>query len=287
MSISLALLVLFAALLHAGWNSVIKSGHHAGLSMGFIVLSSAFWASPFLIFLPTPVPESWPHLAASVLVHGLYMMWLWLGYRAGALNLVYPLARGVSPLIISLFSGYVLGEVMSFQAMLGIGFICFAIFAIGFTAIREASGRDELRAVLFALLTGSMIATYSTIDAMGVRLNPNPWSYALWLPFLCQVPFGWLMIYHYRKEFRDYWHAQGRRNFWAGAMATLNYSIILYCMTKAPAASVSALRETSVIFAALIGSFLLREPFGRTRFLAASVMAGGIAVLLLANGHTQ
>ncbi len=280
MDISIAFVVLLAAAMHASWNAIVQGSHNRALSMATLNLTSALVALPFLPFIDLPVVESWPHLGLSVAAHGIYITLLMYAYRYGSLNLAYPIARGISPVLLTLFSLLWLHDYLPPVAIVGIAFISFAIFSLISTA-RRREDRSENKAVLFAVLTGCMIATYSAIDAIGARMNANTLSYSLWLMFLCQFPFSWIIYYRYRSRLgaflkNGFWHSAA-----AGALATVNYAMILWCMTKAPAASVSALRESSVIFASLIGAVVLHEPFGRVRILAACLLVGGLILLIL------
>ncbi len=283
MHFSIAFVVLLAALMHASWNAIVQGSHHRALSMATLNFVSALVCVPFLPFVDFPVPESWPYLAFSVVTHGLYITLLMFAYKYGPLNLSYPIARGLSPILLTLISLVILDDHLSATTIVGIAAISFAIFSLVFTARKTTPMNGEhveTKAVVFALMTGCMIASYSTADAIGARMNANTLSYSLWLMFLCQFPFSWYVFYRYRNHIHLFFKVGIAKSAFAGALATINYALILWCMTQAPAASVSSLRESSVIFASLIGAVILKEPFGRARIMAACLLVGGVVLLI-------
>lgn len=276
-SLPVFLLVLFAALLHASWNAIIKSSPDTLLDSICLTIAAALLAGCVLPFLPLPAPASWPWLGASVALHVCYFLLLGAVYRHGDLSHVYPLMRGVAPLLVALTGWAWLGETLGGAMWSGIALICAGILLPALRHPRALAGRATLLALVSALLT----AAYTLVDGNGTRLSGHSLSYCLWM-FLLEAPplalAAWLAQ-------RDALRAHARRRWRhaaAGAVCVLgSYSIALWAMVSAPIAAVAALRETSVLFAAIIGCTLLGEKLGAWRIGGAAVIACGMATLRL------
>jgi drug/metabolite transporter (DMT)-like permease len=277
MSLFVTLLVLAAAVMHASWNALIKAGNDKVVMQCLLMFFGGLPALPFLLFLPLPAAAAWPFLVLSLAVHVVYYVTLINAYRYGALSQVYPIARGAAPLMIALGAWAFAGEAMGIVEWLGV-----IVASVGIMSLAAPGGlpRDEeLKAIGFALATAITIALYSLADGIGVRRSGNALSYIAWLLALDAFPVlfaaMWLRRGSIVASFRSHlkWAAVG------GLLAALGYGIVIWAMGRAPLAHVSALRETSVILAAIIGSTLLGEPFGRRRILAAALVAGGNALL--------
>jgi drug/metabolite transporter (DMT)-like permease len=270
------IMVLIAAVLHAGWNALVKSGGSPWFRMGLVMGSGSIFTAPFLPLLPLPSAEIWPLLLLSTGVHQIYFCGVCLGYRVGDLSHVYPVQRGIAPVLVAIGAYVFVGEKLNIQGMAGVGLICLAILSLAIhTGKRAANGR----ALWFALMTGTCIATYSVIDGMAVHGNPNVYSYILWLIFLGGLPFGTLaIVLAWKKDWVEIRKHLAKGTL-GGVFTSVAYGLVIWAMSLAPITYVSALRETSVIVAAWIGSRLLGEPFGGRRILAASMVAGGVIVL--------
>lgn len=279
MTLGVAALVLAAAVMHASWNALVKSGADKIAMLALVIFFSGLPALLALPFLPLPAPASWPFLALSTLVHGAYYVTLIRAYRDGDLSQVYPIARGAAPLIIALIAWAAAGEALSPIEWLGILVLSAGIMSL---ALPNGGRRDgELRAVGYALATSITIGLYSVADGLGVRRAGEPLSYIAWLlaieaPLLLAVGL-WMRRGRIAAAFRP----NLGRGVLGGLVAGLGYGIVIWAMGVAPMAHVSALRETSVVLAALIGTVLLGEPFGRRRVLAAALVALGGALLHL------
>jgi drug/metabolite transporter (DMT)-like permease len=207
---------------------------------------------PFLLFVPLPAPASWPFLALSLAVHGVYYVTLINAYRFGALSQVYPIARGAAPLMIALGAWAFAGEAMS--ALEWAGVIVASAGIMSLAAPGKLPREEELKAIGFALATSITIALYSLADGMGVRRAGESMSYILWLLAIDAFPVMivglWLRRGRVVETFRPHlkWAIVG------GLLSALGYGIVIWAMGKAPLAHVSALRETSVILAAVIGT---------------------------------
>ncbi len=277
LSFGVTLAVLGAALLHAAWNAMVKSSSDKLLDTAMVVAGGTAVALPFLPFVPIPAPASWPYLAASVVIHIGYYFALVGTYRAGDLSHGYPLMRGVAPLLVAGFGAVVLGELPDAWMWAGIVLISAGVSGISFVSGR--SWRHNGRATAWALANAAIIATYTLVDGAGVRLAGGAGGYALWMFFLDGFPFCLYVACTRRAEFARYARRFWGRGLVAGAFSIGAYGIALWAMTRAPIAAVASLRETSVIFAALLGTWLLREPFGARRLAGALAVAAGVIAL--------
>lgn len=279
LSLGVTLAVLGAGLLHAGWNALVKSatGGDPLLDTATIVAGSTVCSAAILPFVPIPLAEAWPMAAASAAIHIAYYITLAHAYRTGDLSFAYPLMRGTAPLLVTLLGIVILRELPSPQVAAGIFLICGGIFAIAF-AQRH---RHPRAAVYWALANAAIIAVYTLIDGSGARASGNALSYVAWLTFMESIVFlSW--IYARRgKPAVNYIARQWRRGLLGGCCSVAAYGIVLWAMTRAPIAAVSALRETSVLFAAVIGAFLLKEGFGIARLAGAASVVLGVAALKL------
>ncbi len=277
MTPSIAMLVLLAALLHASWNAMAKSGGTPAFSIASYRLFSAVCCLPLLWLLPLPLAASWPMLIASMLIHTAYYGTLSRSYRSGDLSQVYPLFRGLAPVLVALGAGVLAGEYLGGGAMLGIGLVSAGLISIAFTG--GALGRISKPALGWGLATSVLIAAYTVADGMGVRVAGNPFAYIAWLFVLEPVPIcSWLLL-RQRAGWFGYMRAKPGKICAGSFAAAAAYGMVIFAMSVAPMGLVSSLRETSVIFAALIGTLLFREPFGRQRIVAAVLVCCGVALI--------
>jgi drug/metabolite transporter (DMT)-like permease len=276
MSLAVSLAVLLAALLHASWNAMIKGGGDVLHDTAGIVVGAMLIGLPFLFVVPVPPAAAWPFIFASVAVHLAYYWLMVSAYRAGELSLVYPLMRGVAPLITALAGAAVLGELPPPVAWLGMLLISGGVFLLGYRALGHAPSRA---AVAFALANAAVIALYTLIDGYGARVSGNAWSYIVWLFVLDGIPFSWWMLARRRASFIAHLRSRSRRALAGGGLSAAAYAISVWAMTKAPVALVASLRETSVLFATLIGARLLHERLSARRW--SGVLAVVLGVLAL------
>lgn len=270
-------LVLGAALLHASWNAIIKSSRDVMLDTALIAAGAAVLSLPLTAFLPLPASASWPYLGASVAIHIGYFTTLVGAYRIGDLGHAYPLMRGTAPLLVALFGMLLLDEHPGATIWLGIVLISAGILSIGLLQ----QGRAHRDATLWALANAAIIASYTLVDGAGARLSGTPAGYGAWMFWLQGLPFVAMVIALRQRAALDYARRNWRRGLAGGLCVISAYGIVLWAMTQAPVAAVAALRETSVIFAALLGSIFLREPFGRRRVIGACAVALGVMALRL------
>jgi drug/metabolite transporter (DMT)-like permease len=274
-------LVLFAALLHASWNAIVKSDRDRLMSFGLVMMAGCLIAVPFLPFVAFPSAAAWPYLIASVIVHNFYYFFLLRAYAHGDLSHVYPIARGLGPLLVAIFSGRLAGEYLSLAESAGVTLLSFGIASLAFGHGLPRSSA-EWKPVLYALATGVSIAGYTLVDGLGVRASADALSYIVWLnllegPWVLLVAFWWRGAERVIPYMRAYWW----RGTAGGIIATAGYGIAIWAMSVGALAHVAALRETSVLFAAVMGTMLLHEGFGPRRIAASALVVAGLLLMNL------
>ena len=280
MTFEITLAVLLAALLHASWNAMIKGGSDVLLDTASIVAGAGLLALPFLLIVPVPNAASWPYIFASITTHLAYYFLMVNAYRTGELSLVYPLMRGVAPLITAVLGILWLRELPALISWLGmlmisIGVIALALRPVGTAPLLLGHGR----AVGFALGNAAVIAVYTIIDGTGARLAGNPWSYNAWLCALDAIPFSIYMLATRRRMFFTALAQRRWHGLIGGGLSATAYAISVWAMTKAPVALVASLRETSVLFATLIGARLLKERLTPRRWAGVGAVVIGVVAL--------
>jgi drug/metabolite transporter (DMT)-like permease len=274
LSVEVTAAVLGAALLHASWNALVKSSPDKQLDSIAVATTSGLIALITAPWLDAPAPESWPWLAGSALVHILYFVCIAGAYRWGELSYAYPIMRGGGPLIVALVAVFALGEALPSSQWIG-------VVLISSGSLGLAAGAHDRRATLFAVANAVVIAAYTLIDAQGARLSGAPVSYTLWF-FAANgfVIFALAALWRGRAVplyLARHWARTGL----GGLLAVGAYGVALWAMTRAPVALVAALRETSVIFAALIGALFLGEKMTRRRLAATGAVLTGLIFLKL------
>ncbi len=276
MTFAVSAAVLLAALLHASWNAMIKGGGDVLHDTAGIVFGAMLIGLPLVLVVPLPPPQAWPFIAASVAVHLAYYWLMISAYRVGDLSLVYPLMRGVAPLITAVAGIVVLGELPPGIAWFGMVLISGGVFALSFRALGHAPSRT---AIAFALANAAVIALYTLIDGKGARVSGNAWSYIVWLFVLDGIPFTWWMLATRRASFIAHLRQRSRRALLGGGLSAAAYAISVWAMTKAPVALVASLRETSVLFATLIGARMLKERLSPRRWGGVIAVVFGVLAL--------
>lgn len=272
--------VLFAAACHAGWNALIKVGLDPLSTTTLIAIGAAAVSFVCLPLVGMPASQAWPWLAASAIIHLLYFAALIESYRTGDLGQVYPIARGSAPLMTAIVSAALVGEHLNLLGWIGI-----VTLAAGVLLLSARGGRDimqlDRRAVGYALLTAFTICAYSVTDGIGVRLSRNPLGYVQWLfvaNAIVLVPYAlWRDRRSVTVAMRRFW----LRGLAGGALQALSYGIVLWAMTLAPIAIVASLRETSVLFGAIIAVIVLKEPLRTARAAAAVLIVCGLVLIRL------
>jgi drug/metabolite transporter (DMT)-like permease len=268
--------VLAAAMAHATWNAMIKSSGDVLLDMTLVVFVAGLVTAPFMLVVDVPALSVWPYIIASMMLHIAYYVALVGAYRAGDLSHGYPIMRGIAPLIVSLSALAWLGEAPRPMVWLGVFLICGGVLSLGFIGFRWRESRVSLG---WALANAVIIASYTLVDAAGVRTAGKPATYVVWLFTLDAFPFTLLVLLLKKGELLSYGRRFWLRGLVGGGLSALAYGIVLWAMTRAPVAAVAALRETSVIFAALIGAWLLKEGHLARRVVGAATVAAGVVAL--------
>ena len=277
MNTTTLLLVLLAALLHASWNALIKVGGDGLVRLGIINMTASLCCVPVLFWVDVPAPASWPYLAASVLIHQAYYAFLVQGYHFGDLSLVYPIARGIAPILVALGGYFLVGETLNLTGIGAVILICSAILSLAF----EPGHATSIKAVFFALCTGCTIAAYTVCDGIGGRLAGDVFGYIAWLFFLEGPPIFLVALWLRRAVLIQTLATNGLVGVAGGIFAITAYGLVIWAMSSTPMTYVSAVRETSVLVAALIGTRLLRERAAKRRTVAALVVIAGVMLLQL------
>ena len=279
--------VLVGALLHAGWNAQVKSSGDKALDTALVIFMAALLALPLLAWLGLPHAASLPFIAASLAIHIGYYTALAGAYQHGELGLTYPIMRGLAPLLVALSSGSLLGEVPSLAAWVGVLGITSGVALVGLAHPGEALHHGK--ALAFAFANALIIAAYTVVDGLGVRTEVaqggDALRYVMLLFVLDGLPYPLLVWLQrspaQRRQALAYARSRWRVAAVGGSASIGSYAIALWAMTRAPVASVAALRETSVLFAALLGTFLLKERFGLQRAVGTVIIAAGVMALRL------
>ena len=267
-------LVLSAAVLHATWNAMVKGAGDRVVAMGLVNFGHGLLGLAMVVTFLPPAPESWPFIAASTIIHFFYYGFLLLAYRHGDLSQVYPIARGSAPLLVSLGGWLLAGETMAPQAWAGVLLVS---AGIGLLYFMKGEAPDRVTLVA-ALLTGFTIAAYSVADGLGVRASQSPLGYIGWLFLLEWIAGFGLMAMRWR-----HLHAIRARSvaigLAGGFISAAAYGLVIYAKTLTQLGAVSAIRESSVIIAALIGAVWFHERPWKSRLLAAIVVAAGVMLI--------
>ncbi len=280
MPLDVMLAVLLGALLHASWNALIRGSTDRTLDTVLVVAGAAVIAAVALPFAPAPAAASWPFLIASGLIHVVYFMLVAMSYRHGELSFAYPIMRGSAPVVSAIAAALLLAESPSTGGWLGVLLISGGVMLLAADSWR--SGAFQGRAATFALATAGSIVVYTLVDGVGARLSGHAAAYTGWVFVLTAIPLVMIFLVRDGTSIRAYCRQHWRRGLFGGFCTLGAYGLALWAMTRAPIALVAALRETSVIFGALLAVLLLGERLSRTRWAAIAVVtAGAVAIKLV------
>lgn len=272
--------VLFAAALHAGWNALVRASARKFLDTVLIVSGAAAWTAMLLPFAPVPAAASWPYLAASVLIHVIYFTLVAFAYRDGELSFAYPLMRGAAPAMSAVAAALLLNEWPTPGGWAGVLLISAGVLLLTGDAWR--SGTFRAKPALFALANAGVIVVYTLVDGQGARLSGHAFSYTGWLFLLTAPLLLALCLATQRRETLRRFQSGWCTGLLGGACTLASYGLALWAMTHAPIALVAALRETSVVFAAIFAAVFLKETITPLRYVSiATVSAGAIAMKVL------
>jgi drug/metabolite transporter (DMT)-like permease len=268
-------LVLSAAIMHASWNAIVKSAGDRAVTLAAVAGMHAVGGLVLILLSDPPSAASWPMIIASTIIHYGYYWLLFQAYRLGDLSQVYPISRGLAPALVALGTFLLIGETLTPGEWTGLAAIC---VGIGLLALQRGAAHADSRAIGVALVLGMTVAAYSVADGIGVRRSESPTGYMGWL-FLLEAPvllaiLGRRLSRRHHVDWRIF--AVGLAG---GLLSVVAYGVVLYAKTIAPIGAVSAVRESSVIIAALIGVVFFHERPWKGRVAAALVVAGGVVVM--------
>ncbi|OEJ97191.1 DMT family transporter [Streptomyces thermolilacinus] len=272
--------VLFAAVTHASWNAITHRIKDELACLSLVGAGRTLVGAALACLAPLPAPESWPYLIASVLLHIAYQVALMRSFRLGDFGQVYPIARGVAPLLVTLFAVFALGEHLGGASAAGVAVATAGIVGLALWGVRDRTRRPSGPAVAMAATTGVMIAVYTVVDGVGVREAGAALSYIAWLMLLDGLAIPAYAAATLRGALMPRLRPVLVPGLAGGALSVLSYGLVLWAQTRAPLAPVAVLREFSVIAGAVIAAFLFKERFGGPRIAAATLMVTGIALML-------
>ena len=279
MTTPIVVAVLIAALLHASWNAIAHAITDRLLGFALIGLGGMLATAPLLLVVGMPPPEAWPLLLGSLVTHLLYLSLLMLSFRTGDFGQVYPLARGTAPWVVAVIGVVVFGENLPPAELAGVLVISGGLMVLVFAG--GLPRRHHVPALAAAFATGLAIASYTVVDAAGVRLTQNPVGYIAWIMMLQGPVFLLVAAATRRRELLRQLKPIWKVGLLGGAISAGAYGLVLWAQLSGAVAGIAALRETSIVFAALIGSVLFRERFGPVRIIASGVVVAGVLLLAL------
>jgi drug/metabolite transporter (DMT)-like permease len=280
MSAAVALAVLFAASCHAAWNAIVRVGGDKIVSITLVVSAAGLLAVPMLFFFPLPPAAAWPYLIASAVIHAGYNSALAMSYHHGEFTKVYPLLRGSAPLTTLIVSLIFLNEAVTGSEIIGI-----VVLALGIMALTLEGGWRVLlaspQAVSYAAATSLCITAYTLADGLGARLADSAHQYVAWLFVLDMLPMLLGVMILKRRMFLAAARSKWPAGLAGGALSLIAYWIAIWAMTVAPIPLVAALRETSILFALVIGMVWLGERVTPVRAGSIVLMLAGLALMRL------
>jgi drug/metabolite transporter (DMT)-like permease len=276
MPIEIFLLIVCAALVHAAWNALVKADPDR-LTLWRVILTTQFILSLCLLpFVPIPALAAWPYLIGSALTNIGYVLFLTQAYRSGDLSHAYPLARGSAPLFVATVSVLFLGEQLALESQIAVLLIGLGITSLSLT--RGAEGLRDLRMVGYALGTGGFIATYTLLDGLGARASGSAHGFVVWVSLVGSAAIVAVILLIQRGR-----PVPSRRTRAAGIVSgLLAYGVawaVIWAMTVVPVPLVSALRETSIVFAVMIGVVVFKERLNLARLASIFTTLAGAALL--------
>jgi drug/metabolite transporter (DMT)-like permease len=277
---TVVLLVLLAALMHATWNAFVRSDKDTLLSLFAVKAPTIVISAAALVVTGFPALESLPYLLTSAAINCAYFYFLARAYEAGDLSVCYPIARGTAPVVVAIMSVTVIGETPPITAFVGVAVVSLGILVL---AWRRSKSLPEPTGMAWALAVGLTIASYTLTDGLGARLSNNPIGYTAALSAVTGILLCAAVLYlRGQKAALESLASRWKIGLLGGLLMFSAYGLVMYALTRAPVASVSALRETGVIFAAIIGTIVLKEPLGARRVIASAIVAAGVAILVAA-----
>ncbi|MFG3139978.1 EamA family transporter [Streptomyces sp. NPDC048211] len=275
-----AMAVLAAAFTHAGWNAIAHAIKDQLLSFTLISGGGLLIGAAAACFVPFPAAEAWPYLIVSAALHVAYMLLLMRSFTLGDFGQMYPIARGTAPLVVTVLAAVFVGEHPDGWATAGVAVASAGLVGLALWGIRGAGKRPQWPAILAALATGLAIAGYTTVDGVGVRASGSSLGYIAWLMILEGVAIPLYALCRRRSDLPAQLRPYALRGLLGAALSVTAYGLVLWAQTRAALAPVAALRESSIIVGAAIGTVVFKERFGAPRIAAAGLMVVGIGLML-------
>ncbi|NSZ15582.1 DMT family transporter [Agrobacterium vitis] len=267
-------LALFAAILHATWNAFLRSGGDRLWTVTVMSFASTVFAFPFVFIFPVPAPGAWLYIVLSAVLQVGYSIFLVAAYRYGELGQVYPIVRGTVPLLVTLGGFVITGDTLKSYQIAGV-----VLIALGIMSLALGKGRASTSSILFALATGAIIAAYATVDSIGVKQTGQSGAYTAWVLVLYGIFLPAAFLALRRRLVVDFRAPNAWKALGGGLVAMVAYGVVVAAFALGPAGPITALRETSVVFAVVIGWMFLGEALSARRIFACLIVATG-AILL-------
>ncbi|MFF4177573.1 EamA family transporter [Streptomyces sp. NPDC001750] len=275
-----ALAVLVAAVTHAGWNAIAHAIEDKLVSFTLISGGALLISAAAACFVPFPAAGAWPYLAVSAALHVVYMLLLMRSFTLGDFGQMYPIARGTAPLVVTVLAAVFVGERPDAWVAAGVAVASTGLVGLALWGIRGSGGRPDWPALLAAVATGLAIAGYTTVDGVGVRAAGTPLGYIVWLMILEGLAIPAYALYRRRGVLMAQLRPYAARGLLGAALSMAAYGLVLWAQTRAALAPIAALRESSIIVGAAMGTLFFKERFGAPRLAAAGLMVVGIGLML-------
>ncbi|MFF8790311.1 EamA family transporter [Streptomyces sp. NPDC015125] len=272
--------VLLAAVTHASWNAIAHGIRDQLVAFTLVGGGGALCGLAMAAFTPLPAAGAWPYLLASSLVHIVYQALLMQSFRLGDFGQMYPIARGTAPLVVTVLAAVFVHEVPNGWGLAGVALASAGLVGVALWGIRGSGTKPHWPALLAALATGLAIASYTTVDGLGVRASGTPLGYIAWLMILEGIVIPVYALATRRRQLLTELRPIALRGLAGGVLSVFAYGLVLWAQTRAPLAPIAALRESSIIVGAAIGAVFFKERFGAPRIAAAGLMVIGIGLML-------
>ncbi|MFG2830930.1 EamA family transporter [Streptomyces sp. NPDC048434] len=272
--------VLIAAITHASWNAIAHGIRDQLLAFTLVGGSGTLCGLAMAAVTPLPAAGAWPFLAASAVLHIVYQALLMQSFRLGEFGQMYPIARGTAPLVVTVLAAVFVHEVPNGWALAGVALASAGLVGVALWGIRGSGTKPHWPALVAALATGLSIASYTTVDGLGVRASGTPLGYISWLMILEGIVIPAYALATRRRQLLTELRPIALRGLAGGVLSVFAYGLVLWAQTRAPLAPIAALRESSIIVGAAIGALFFKERFGAPRIAAAGLMVIGIGLML-------
>ncbi|MFH8752327.1 EamA family transporter [Streptomyces rimosus] len=272
--------VLTAAVTHAGWNAIAHHIKDQLLAFTLVGGGGALCGAVLACFAPLPAAGAWPPLLASVALHIVYQVLLMQSFRLGEFGQMYPIARGTAPLVVTVLAAVFVGEVPDAWGVAGVALASAGLVGVALWGIRGSGTKPHWPALAAALATGLAIASYTTVDGVGVRASGTAPGYIAWLMILEGLAIPVYALATRRRALLTELRPVALRGAAGGVLSVFAYGLVLWAQTQAHLAPIAALRESSIIVGAAIGTLFFKERFGAPRLVAAGLMVAGIALMM-------